>query len=440
MPMPPANSSVCAASRRSGKWLRGRPISITWSDRRAKPAVHRRRPAARLRIEQHAEAVAHAVWPGRRLSEYWRSSSPLTRTSTWAPGSKGGSGVPSAALRARWRRCPAPPGGRDATTHLTASRVGPGLRFTVSGMVRAAARRVGLHHHRQRGVGADGVVHRHHRLAIQRDRPHPARQRLQQAHDLQPRQVHAHAHVHARAEAEVVVHVARHVEAVGVGELALVAVGRGVHHHHARTLRDRHAGDLAVFGHEAGEGADRRGQAHHLFDRVRDQLGPRAHQGPLVGRIGEEADRLAGGRDGGVQARVDVVAHQLRAGLEGNAALGADLEDALRPAARLQLLGRAVLVEEGLQVAQVVEGGLGAFVLGSEQVEGGRGPGQHLLARPSIGQADQLGHDGHRQVLREVADRVEAAAPRQIGHQLCRRRGGCAARWPPAPRAAAARR
>ena len=64
---------------------------------------------------------------------------------------------------------------------------------------------------------------------------------------LEAREVRAEAEVRpARAERDVVVRLAGDVEAVGIVERALVAVGRRVHEHDPVAGRDRPARDLGV--------------------------------------------------------------------------------------------------------------------------------------------------------------------------------------------------
>src|SRR4051812_328543 len=84
---------------------------------------------------------------------------------------------------------------------------------------------------------------------------------------LDPGQRGAEAVVQAVAEGEVPAVVAGHVEPGGVGEPAVVAVGRGDPQHDDGALRDRRARDLDVLGGEPDRrGGDRRVPPQELLD------------------------------------------------------------------------------------------------------------------------------------------------------------------------------
>src|SRR5438067_10526030 len=61
----------------------------------------------------------------------------------------------------------------------------------------------------------------------------PREQLFQQNNPFEARRVRADTEVHAMAEAEMARHRARHIEAVGLRELAFVAIRRDVEHEHS---------------------------------------------------------------------------------------------------------------------------------------------------------------------------------------------------------------
>ncbi len=94
-----------------------------------------------------------------------------------------------------------------------------------------------------------------------------------------------------------------------------------------------------------------------------------------------------------------------------HAAVGG-LEDAGAPAARRHPPRQPGIHSEGDLVAHHGESGAGPRALRAQGVEGGRAPGQHVLA-PLFGQADERADNGERQHLRQFADRLEGVALHQ---------------------------
>ena len=81
----------------------------------------------------------------------------------------------------------------------------------------------------------------------------------------------------------LVLGVARDVEAVGVLEARLVAIGGRVPHDHLLALADRLAVELGVVGGGAGEVGEGGEHAKRLLDRAGHQRGVLEHLAPLLG-------------------------------------------------------------------------------------------------------------------------------------------------------------
>jgi hypothetical protein len=221
--------------------------------------------------------------------------------------------------------------------------------------------------------------------------------------------------VDAVAEAQVVVDRAVDVEAVAVGEVAVVAVGRRVEQEHGAARRHLLAVPLHVFGDVPGLHGRRGLEAQDLLDGARDQPAVGGQLGPLVGVLGQHlagpADEPGGGLVAGRRDEVDVVEHlvppepALRAGLVLE--LG------------LQELGHEVVarvlgppVDVGLELrARGLVGQVGDVV--------GQGP---VVAHAEAGvdrvadgllvglrDAEQHADRAHRHLRAEVLDEVEAA-------------------------------
>jgi hypothetical protein len=100
--------------------------------------------------------------------------------------------------------------------------------------------------------------------------------------------------VQAVAEAQVVAGLAVDVEAITVGEVALVAVGRAIEQHHDAALGDHLAVVLDVLGHVAGLDGGGGLVAEELLDGVRDE---RPVGRDLASLVGVLAEGLAGPAD-----------------------------------------------------------------------------------------------------------------------------------------------
>ena len=103
------------------------------------------------------------------------------------------------------------------------------------------------------------------------DRREPAEQLLEQHPQLEAGQVRAEAVVHALPEAQVRIRLSRHVEDVRVGERQRVAVRRALPDLHLLPGLDPTSAELHVARRGPALGWRRRGPAHHLLDRRRQQ-------------------------------------------------------------------------------------------------------------------------------------------------------------------------
>src|SRR6202044_2604878 len=127
---------------------------------------------------------------------------------------------------------------------------------------------------------------------------------------LQPRQRSAEAEVDAVAEGLVAADLAADVEAVPLGKVAFVAVGRAVQQHHDAALGHRLAVELDVSGDVTGLHGRGRLEAQQLLDGVVDER-PVGHQlGPLVRMatqdLAGEADQAGRGLVPGAGQQADV--------------------------------------------------------------------------------------------------------------------------------------
>ena len=116
---------------------------------------------------------------------------------------------------------------------------------------------------------------------------------------FEPGQRGTQTEVDAVAEGEVVPDPAVDVEAVGLVELALVAVRRGVQQQHDAVLGDSPAVVLDVGRQDAGLDGRRRLVAEELLDGVGDEAAVLDQLAALVGVVGEDlsgpADQTGGG-------------------------------------------------------------------------------------------------------------------------------------------------
>ena len=114
----------------------------------------------------------------------------------------------------------------------------------------------------------------------------------------------------AVAEREVVIDRPRDVEAVGIGEVALVVVPRRGEQHHHVAGGDRLAVVLDVLRDVPGLHRRRRLVAQRLLDRVRDEAAVVDDLAPFVGVLREQlahpADEAGGGLVAGAREQPDV--------------------------------------------------------------------------------------------------------------------------------------
>src|SRR5438445_949360 len=144
---------------------------------------------------------------------------------------------------------------------------------------------------------ADEVGAEPGRRAGELDVGQAAEQLLEHDPDLQAREVGAEAEVGADPEAEVVVRMPSDVEAVGMGEVLLVAVRGAVPERHPLVFADGLAVDLRVVHRGAHEVHDRGDPAHHLVHRGREERRVAQESRPLLGMLDERQhparDRVA---------------------------------------------------------------------------------------------------------------------------------------------------
>src|SRR5262249_43977278 len=129
----------------------------------------------------------------------------------------------------------------------------------------------------------------------------PGEELLEEHTRLETSEVRAQAEVLPEAQGDVRLDGAREVEPIGVlTPDRLVAIGRGVEHHHRIAGPDRPAVHLGVPGGAAEEVADRRRHAEKLLDRIRERHGSRAQQIELVRLLEQEARSLSDQRARGL--------------------------------------------------------------------------------------------------------------------------------------------
>ena len=143
----------------------------------------------------------------------------------------------------------------------------------------------------------------------------PLEEQRERDPQLEPGERRSDAEVDAFPERDVAAEVgAARVEAVGVGELALVAVRRGEVHHDARLGRQLDASELDRTGRLAEESLRGRLQAQHLLDQRRQELGGLVQGADLLGVVEQQRKRAADRARHGDVARHDEVerhAHHL---------------------------------------------------------------------------------------------------------------------------------
>ena len=222
------------------------------------------------------------------------------------------------------------------------------------------------------------------------------------------------------AEGDVRVGVAADVEAIGVGEHRLVAVGRCVVDDDLVARGDLLAGELGVLGGGAAELDDRRGVPQHLLDRGRDEpeIGPQPRE--LAGVAGQRqqgvGDEVAGGVVAGDDQELEeavqvVVGEPLAVDLRGDdrrpyvvawpgpllgrplARVAEHLDERGQECLRVAVLG---IVEPDQRVRPLVEQ---VAILGGDAEDVGQHPQRHLG-----------GHVGEEVDLAELADRVDDVA------------------------------
>jgi hypothetical protein len=174
--------------------------------------------------------------------------------------------------------------------------------------------------------------------------------------------------VDAEAEADVLALLAEHVVAVGLGVLALVAVGRSDEECEVGPAFDLHAGQLGLTGGPAQNDADRGLPAHYFLERLREQRAVVVQRVELRPVVQESEEHAACGAVG-----------RLHPGRKDQAEEGEDLLVGEMPALYLgpdqvadevvARLGPALLHDIGEIVAQCSRGGDAAIPVGSHAGE-----------------------------------------------------------------------
>jgi hypothetical protein len=225
--------------------------------------------------------------------------------------------------------------------------------------------------------------------------------------------------VHAVAKAEVVVDAAADVEAVAVGEAAVVAIGRAVEHEDGAAGGDHLAVELHVGGDVAGLYGRGGLEAKDLLDGLRHQAAVLDQLAALIGVVGEDlagpADQAGGGLVAGGGDEVDVVEDLVPREAPGLARLVLELG--------LEQLGHQVVggvlgppvqvVGEELRLLAALEH-LGVDVGHLAVVE----PQPLVDAVPQgllvgLGDAEEHADGAHRHLRPQVPDEVEATRAHQ---------------------------
>ena len=222
--------------------------------------------------------------------------------------------------------------------------------------------------------------------------------------------MHAHAHMHALAKANMIMHIAGHIKIIRIIIFPRIAICRGIANDHPFPFRDEMARNLNIFDCIARECPDGCGKAHRLFHRIGDQRSIGSNLVPLIRAIAEELDDLAGCRNRRVEGWVDIVPHQLSAGLVAKPTFGPHFKDAPRPTAVRQFFGTSVFQQEIAQRFKVFKGLISAGILSPEKIECRTRPFQHLIWTHRLRKANQLSDDCDGQILRKIRNGIELTA------------------------------
>ncbi len=256
----------------------------------------------------------------------------------------------------------------------------------------------------------------------------PRERLLERDAPLEARQRGPQAEVDAVAERDVVVDAAVDVEAIGIGELALVAIGGAGEQQHLRAGGHDLAVQLDVAGRPSALHRRRRLEAQELLDRVRDQPAVGGELLALLGVLGQDDRREAEQPRDRLGPRADDEVREVAGLCVGEPANGAVVVGDLRvgeigehvvdglPATLLELT-REVLVEPDHGVQRHVVDHADARLDVEDQVD----VVTDLLAL--FGRHTEQRRDDHRRQLRtEVLHEVERPATRvrveHLGAQL----------------------
>ena len=221
-------------------------------------------------------------------------------------------------------------------------------------------------------------------------------------------EVVADAQVDATTERQLINRVAGDVEPVGVGVVALVAVGAAVHHEHPRSRRQRHPTDVLIRGRHPGEVMNRCVQPKDLIERARDQSPIAPQQVPLIGMLGEQVHRRPDRVHCGVDPRPRV--RDDRQGLAPLDQLGSATTRAQR--ARLRQSHR--LLDEHTERLHTRAD---AIVHCAHHVEGRLCEVRQRLAF-LVGKACEVPDHGEAVGPCEIGDSVERAGAKHVLHSL----------------------
>ena len=114
--------------------------------------------------------------------------------------------------------------------------------------------------------------------------------------------------------------------------------------------------------------------------------------------MGKEIGNIASGRNSGIQAGGDIVAHQLGGFFFGKAFFRGQIENPPRQAALFEIFCLTVFIQIGAQLNQIFKGLFAAGIMPIHQIKGRGRPFQHILA-PAIIQPDQINHNRIGQYL-----------------------------------------
>ncbi|MGY4341524.1 hypothetical protein ACVWW3_006430 [Bradyrhizobium sp. LM2.9] len=206
------------------------------------------------------------------------------------------------------------------------------------------------------------------------------RQRLQQACDFETSKMHPDADMRAEPEADMVPCVATHIEYLGAFPGTFIPVRRGIKQQHPRARWQLDTVELCIPREHAGEAAHGRLPSNAFIDRARYEAPVASHQVPLIRKSCERAHDVPRGKDGGVEARADIITHHGRTFVARNITTFRRPPDRGGPAIGAQRSDRRRVPAIGVQLFDLRHGRLRTSIHGSERIEGRARPFQHVAA------------------------------------------------------------